>query len=74
MQLLPHWRAAASAAAAGAAGVAVAAPFIFQFFSALLFLFPCPFVHCCLVIVDRTQAAAYAPDPLPVSWSHSPVR
>ena len=74
MQLLPHWRAAASAAAAGAAGVAGAAPFIFQFFSALSFLFPCHFVHCCLDVVSWAQAAAYAPDPLPVSWSHSPVR
>ena len=68
------WRAAASAAAARATGVAGAAPFIFQFFSALSFLFPCHFVHCCLDVVSWAQAAAYAPDPLPVSWSHSPVR
>ena len=58
----------------GSAGGAGSAPFIFQFFSALSFLFHCPSVRCCLVIIDCTQAAAYAPDPLPVSWSHSPVR
>ena len=45
-----------------------------QFFSALSFLFPCPVVRCCQFVLGLAQAAAYAPDPLPVSWSHLPVR